>query len=62
MAQAATPPLLTPIDLAAQLGVPIPTLYAWRTRGIGPRALKVGKHLRWRQADVDQWLEQQVPA
>lgn len=57
--------LLGPQDVATQLGVPKATVYAWRTRGEGPRAIRVGKHLRYRQSDIDAWLERQadpVPA
>jgi excisionase family DNA binding protein len=48
--------LWSPEDLAQYLGVPLATLYAWRYRGEGPPALKVGRHLRYRVADVEQWL------
>ena len=47
--------LLTPVELSEQLGVPIGTLYGWRTRGEGPRGIRVGRHLRYRQSDVDRW-------
>ncbi|WP_431310336.1 helix-turn-helix transcriptional regulator [Luteimicrobium album] len=33
------------------------TIYRWRTRGYGPRAILVGKHLRWRQDDIDSWID-----
>ena len=52
--------LLKPDDVADLLGIPIATIYVWRTRGRGPRALKVGKHLRYRAADVESWLESQA--
>ncbi len=55
-------PLLTTDQLAEYLGVPTPTIYAWRVRGLGPRACKVGKHLRWRQDDVEHWLESMAAA
>jgi hypothetical protein len=32
-------------------------LYAWRTRGKGPRGIKVGRHLRFRPADLAAWIE-----
>jgi excisionase family DNA binding protein len=48
--------LLSPDDVAAFLGVPVTTLYQWRYKGIGPRGLRVGRHLRYRQSDVDAWL------
>lgn len=48
--------LMTPAELSAYLQKPIATLHAWRSRGEGPQALKVGKNLRYRRADVEQWL------
>lgn len=50
------PELLTTIEVAAWLRVPVQTLYAWRSQGLGPRGLKVGRHLRWRREDVERWL------
>ncbi len=50
-------PLLTVAQLAALLQVPPQTLYGWRTRGEGPRGLRVGRHVRYRQRDVDKWLD-----
>ncbi len=51
--------LLTTDQVAQYLQVPVATLHQWRYRGEGPKAAKVGRHLRWRRADVDAWLEQQ---
>ncbi len=50
-------PLLTIEDLARLLGVPVPTIYAWRYRGEGPRGYKVGRHVRFRLAEVNAWRE-----
>ncbi len=47
-------------EVADYLGVPVATVYAWRTRGLGPRGIRVGKHVRVRQADLDAWLDQQA--
>ncbi|MGW5939743.1 helix-turn-helix domain-containing protein [Streptomyces celluloflavus] len=52
-------PLATPEEVAVYLGVPVKTLYQWRHRRIGPNALKVGRHLRYRWAEVDAWLTAQ---
>lgn len=52
-----SPELLTPDTLAEFLGVPVATVYRWRTRGVGPRGLKVGRHVRYRRADVEAWLD-----
>jgi excisionase family DNA binding protein len=50
--------LLTVREAAEFLGVPAQTLYAWRTAGKGPRAVKVGRHLRYRPEALGAWLEQ----
>ncbi len=49
--------LLTLEDVAGYLQVPVKTLYDWRHRGVGPRGLRVGRYVRYRQADVDAWLD-----
>jgi excisionase family DNA binding protein len=51
-------PLGTTPEVAEYLGVPVQTLYVWRTASKGPRGIKVGKHIRYRWADVDAWLDQ----
>jgi len=52
--------LLTVEDLAEYLNVPIATIYAWRYRGKGPRGFRVGRHLRFREGDVEEWLRRQL--
>lgn len=52
-------PLMSLADVANYLDVAPSTLYDWRLRRIGPPAIKVGRHLRYRQADVDRWLDKQ---
>lgn len=52
-------PLLDVGDLAGYLGVPVATIYDWRTRGLGPRAFRFGKHLKFAVSDVRVWVEQQ---
>jgi len=49
--------LLTVEQLAEYLQVPAQTIYAWRHEGVGPKALKARRALRFRQCDVDNWLE-----
>lgn len=44
-------------DLADELQIPKSTIYGWKTRGLGPRWTRVGKHLRARRTDVDAWLD-----
>ena len=33
------------------------TLEIWRVQGVGPRYIKVGRFVRYRQSDLDAWLE-----
>ncbi|WP_415855390.1 helix-turn-helix domain-containing protein [Sinomonas sp. G460-2] len=53
------PPLLDIRELSAYLGVPVSTVYDWRARGLGPRAYRFGKHLKFAVADVTAWIEAQ---
>ena len=41
---------------AAFLGIPPATMGQWAYLGKGPRFVKVGKHRRYRPADVEKWL------
>jgi len=50
----------SPEALAQTLGIPLRTIYNWRTRGEGPRAFKIGRHVRYKPADVALWLEAQA--
>ncbi len=52
--------LLSVQELAQYLGVPAATLYQWRYRGEGPPGFRVGKHLRYRWGDVEDWIERQL--
>ena len=49
--------LLSIGELADLLQIPVRTLYQWRYKEEGSPALKIGKHLRYRPADVEAWLE-----
>lgn len=46
-------------ELADYLGIPVATLYDWRTRGLGPVAHRFGKHLKFALTDVQAWVAQQ---
>ncbi len=47
-------------DVAIYLDVPIETLYAWRKKGYGPRAARIGKHLRYDPNIVRAWFAEQL--
>ncbi|RSM80408.1 helix-turn-helix domain-containing protein [Kibdelosporangium aridum] len=46
-----------PKDVADYLGVPVQTIYQWRTRNYGPPGRRVGKHVRYRPEDVEEWFK-----
>ena len=48
--------LMTVAELAEMLGVPVATLYGWRSRGEGPPGYRIGRHVRYRRALVETWL------
>ncbi|MCL1692279.1 MAG: helix-turn-helix domain-containing protein [Actinomycetia bacterium] len=54
--------LLTVEDLAEYLGVPVATLYAWRYHRQGPPGFRVGRHLRYRWTDIEEWISHRVEA
>ena len=47
-------------DLADRYGVPVATVSRWVHYGTGPRSLKIGKHRRFRLADVIAWENDQA--
>ena len=52
-------PLMTMRELAEYLGIPVSTIYDWRTNGHGPVAHRFGKHLKFALSDVRTWMETQ---
>jgi excisionase family DNA binding protein len=49
--------LMSPEQVAEYLGVSLQTVYKWRHLGTGPAGFRLGRHARYRLADVDSWLE-----
>ncbi len=50
-------PLRSPQEVAEYYGVPLATVYKWNSVGTGPRYIRVGRHVRYRQSDIDAWLD-----
>lgn len=50
-------PLLTVDQVSDWLGVPKGTLYQWRSRSRGPRAIKVGNGIRYRRSEIETYLD-----
>lgn len=53
---------LSPEDLAARERVPLQTVYGWNRDRTGPRFMKIGRHVRYRLADVLAWENSRVAA
>ncbi len=53
---------LSPEDLARREGVPLQTVYGWNKTGSGPRYMRIGRHVRYRLADVVAWEQSRVVA
>ncbi|MGH2717118.1 MAG: helix-turn-helix transcriptional regulator [Actinomycetota bacterium] len=51
------PRLMSVAELSEALQVPAETIYQWRHRGLGPKPIRLGRHLRFDPADVARWLE-----
>jgi excisionase family DNA binding protein len=49
---------LTDVEVAARLGVSRFTVRSWRLKGLGPRFLKMGRAVRYRSQDVDEYERQ----
>ena len=49
---------LTDVEVAARLGVSRFTMRSWRLKGLGPRFLKMGRAVRYRPEDVDDYERQ----
>lgn len=59
--------VLTAAEVALKTGVAVQTLANWRTlrnrsEVIGPKPFKVGRLVRYFEADVDAWIAQQANA
>ena len=54
------PTLLTPAELSQRLRISEHTLANWRAVGQGPPYVKLGGKIRYRDFDVDEWIESLV--
>jgi hypothetical protein len=52
--------LWTITQVSEFLNVPVGTLYQWRYKGVGPKAFRVGRHLRYDAATVRRWLVEEA--
>ena len=54
-----TPPVKD-VEAADEFGLSAATLRVWRRRGIGPRYLRIGRSIRYRRADIEEYLAQRT--
>lgn len=52
--------LATTEQVSEYLGVPVNTLYQWRRLHKGPKGARIGRHVKYRWADVEAWFEAQA--
>jgi hypothetical protein len=55
-------PLRTLAEASAYLRTPVQTLRYWRQVGKGPRSMKIGASVMYRQSDLDAYIERQAAA
>jgi predicted DNA-binding transcriptional regulator AlpA len=53
------PRVFTADEIASVLNISPATLAGWRCVGRGPRYIKQGRFVRYREQDVDEWLQRQ---
>jgi predicted DNA-binding transcriptional regulator AlpA len=46
--------------VAERLGTTVGTLAYWRYMGKGPKFIKLGRSVRYRESDVNAWLDAQT--
>lgn len=51
---------MTRKEVAEYLNRPVGVLERWAWKKTGPRYIRVGRETRYRQSDVDAWLEAQT--
>lgn len=52
--------LLTVKALSQYLGISEDTLSKYRTKGTGPKYLKLGRVIRYKLSDVHEWIEEKI--
>lgn len=46
-------------DFELEFGVPKPTQYTWRHKGIGPKSVRLGRRVKYRRTDIEEWIREQ---
>lgn len=51
--------LLTTTEVADHVRVPAKSVVGWRSKGTGPVFVRYGRHVRYRWADLQEWIRSQ---
>lgn len=54
------PALLTDCEVAIVLGMSVSAVRRWRIKGGGPPIVKIGKSVRYRQADLQDFIDNKL--
>ena len=49
-------------EVEQEFGVTRKTLYRWRQFGLGPRAIRVGRWLRYPADEIEKWVAERAAA
>lgn len=49
-------------EVAELTGLPVNSLRFWRHQGTGPKSVKLGRRVVYRECDVVAWIEEQFDA
>jgi excisionase family DNA binding protein len=49
-------------EAARYLDVAVPTLYRWRSQGVGPAAVRIGNRVKYRREALDAWIHEREQA
>ncbi|MCY0906593.1 helix-turn-helix domain-containing protein [Arthrobacter sp. H14-L1] len=47
---------MTPKEICRELQIPEQTFYQWRVKHLGPKAHRIGRHLRISRTDFNKWI------
>lgn len=51
---------MTTKEVADTLGIKKNTLALWRMKGFGPKYYKLGRSVRYKKADVEDWIDENI--
>jgi excisionase family DNA binding protein len=56
------PLMMTADEIAQSLQLSVRTIWRLKAKGDLPKAVKVGRAVRWKRSDILEWIEQGCPA